>query len=201
MEDMEDSAASRWPCPCCGFLVFTEPAGSYEICPVCGWEDDLSQLRFPGQDGGANGISLLGAQQEFEKRELRGDYDCDRPPAELGLVRERGWRPLDPDTDRIETPEPGRDYGRRYASDSSTYYYWRHDDPRDWRLDVSDRCIQLYRELSERPRPLDGQEAAMMVDLVDAWRALEQRKHIALMNWRPSPEWTPPHGPVNPDAR
>ena len=41
------------PCPSCGHLVFDEEPGSYSICPVCGWEDDLSQLRFV-TTGGAN---------------------------------------------------------------------------------------------------------------------------------------------------
>jgi anaerobic ribonucleoside-triphosphate reductase len=39
---MNAATTARWPCPCCGYQVFTGPPGSYEICPVCGWEDDLS---------------------------------------------------------------------------------------------------------------------------------------------------------------
>jgi hypothetical protein len=30
------------------------PPGSYEICPVCFWDDDLVQLRWPTYAGGAN---------------------------------------------------------------------------------------------------------------------------------------------------
>ncbi|MEU0987837.1 CPCC family cysteine-rich protein [Streptomyces sp. NPDC005953] len=36
---------SFYPCPCCGRLVHQSPPGSFQICPVCGWEDDLVQLR------------------------------------------------------------------------------------------------------------------------------------------------------------
>jgi hypothetical protein len=54
------------------------------------------------------------------------------------------------------------------------------DAPQNWRLDVSDACIDLYRELSAETRRLSKDEAQMMVELVDAWRALEHRKHIAL---------------------
>lgn len=50
-------------CPACGFEVFPEQAGSYEICPVCGWEDDEIQLRFPAMRGGANRASLFEWQQ------------------------------------------------------------------------------------------------------------------------------------------
>lgn len=53
-------------------------------------------------------------------------------------------------------------------------------DPRDWRLDVEQDRIDLYLELRECPRALTEDEARMMVELVDAWRALEHRKHIAL---------------------
>jgi hypothetical protein len=28
-------------------LVFEEGPGSYDNCPVCGWQDDLVQVRFP----------------------------------------------------------------------------------------------------------------------------------------------------------
>src|ERR1700676_3036143 len=47
----------KHPCPCCGYRVLEEP-GAYEICPICGWEDDVSQLRFATMPGGANRPSL-----------------------------------------------------------------------------------------------------------------------------------------------
>jgi hypothetical protein len=55
------------------------------------------------------------------------------------------------------------------------------DDPRDWWLEISERHLDLYSDLLEHPRPLSEDEARMMVELVDAWRAQEHRKHIALM--------------------
>jgi hypothetical protein len=54
------------------------------------------------------------------------------------------------------------------------------EDPGDWRLEVPQDRVDLYLELVAHPRPLTEKEAQMMVELVDAWRALEQRKHIAL---------------------
>jgi hypothetical protein len=55
-------------CPCCGYLTFDEePAGTFEICPVCYWEDDNVQNADPDYEGGANGISLNQARMNFSK--------------------------------------------------------------------------------------------------------------------------------------
>jgi hypothetical protein len=40
--------------------------------------------------------------------------------------------------------------------------------------------MDLYRELSAETRSLSKAEAQMMLELVDAWRTLEHRKHLAL---------------------
>jgi hypothetical protein len=52
--------------------------------------------------------------------------------------------------------------------------------PQNWRIKVSQQHIELYVELVDQARPLIAAEARMMVELVDAWRELEHRKHIAL---------------------
>lgn len=57
-----------YPCQCCGYLVFDEEPGSHDICEVCGWEDDLSQLRFATMGGGANQADLIASQQQFLAR-------------------------------------------------------------------------------------------------------------------------------------
>lgn len=55
-------------CPCCNCLTFEAlPNGSFEICPVCGWEDDNVQNDDPDYEGGANGISLNQARKNFLK--------------------------------------------------------------------------------------------------------------------------------------
>ena len=51
-------------CPCCHAYLFSEK-NAYEICPVCGWEDDPSQRRDELLAGGANRLSLAGAREEL----------------------------------------------------------------------------------------------------------------------------------------
>jgi hypothetical protein len=51
-----------FPCLCCGFLTIDEPGGNYEICHLCGWEDDPVQAANPDFAGGANRESLRTAQ-------------------------------------------------------------------------------------------------------------------------------------------
>jgi len=53
-------------CPCCGNAVFLLPSGSFEICPICFWEDDTSQLENEDQLG-ANRVSLAQARKNFHK--------------------------------------------------------------------------------------------------------------------------------------
>ena len=58
----------KYKCPCCGFYTFDEkPNGSYDICPVCFWEDDPIQLDDSAYVGGANHVSLSQARNNFLK--------------------------------------------------------------------------------------------------------------------------------------
>ncbi len=117
---------ASFPCPCCGHLTFREPPGSYEICPVCSWEDDVSQLRFPLTSGGANRPSLAEAQKNFEAFGC-----CERlaaehvRPAKADEPLDEGWRPLDLAADPPEEQERGVDSGGTYPADATTLYYWR----------------------------------------------------------------------------
>lgn len=52
------------PCPCCGKHTITS-LGEYEICDVCGWEDDPIQSAKPDYAGGANKLSLHEARREW----------------------------------------------------------------------------------------------------------------------------------------
>lgn len=58
----------RTICPCCGKHHFTYQ-DFFEICPVCGWEDDPIQRMEPDYEGGANRVSLNQAREAFKKGE------------------------------------------------------------------------------------------------------------------------------------
>ena len=105
---------TRYPCPCCGHLVFTEPPGSDDICLVCLWEDDVSQLRWPYREEGANAPSLADAQRnvaKFGAIEERFKDDVRAPLPEE--TKDPAWRPLN-DSDSFEEPDDRarRDIGR-----------------------------------------------------------------------------------------
>lgn len=55
------------PCPCCSAGTIDSP-GSYEVCGMCGWEDDPIQSRNPDYGGGANHESLRGARVRWQEQ-------------------------------------------------------------------------------------------------------------------------------------
>lgn len=116
---MADSAP--YPCPCCGYMVFQEPPGSYSMCSICGWEDDAVQLVYL-RSGGAND-PLPVAQEQF----LRALSERRAREAEAGgHVRCPDWRPLTP-ADIAASPDgpaTGVDYFNAIERDQ-VGYYWR----------------------------------------------------------------------------
>lgn len=58
----------KFACPCCGYLTLPyKPPGTFEICPVCYWEDDNLQYAAPDRRGGANSICLREAKENFRR--------------------------------------------------------------------------------------------------------------------------------------
>jgi hypothetical protein len=117
---VSSSWEATFPCPACGFVVFAEPSGSYDICPICGWEDDHVQLRYPSSTVGANsGASLL----DYQRRVIH-----EVPPEvqhHRGFLRDPLWRPLTEEEARAANPpQDGRSYFEAAAEDSPPYY-WR----------------------------------------------------------------------------
>lgn len=77
------------PCPACGFLTIAEESfGSYQICPVCSWEDDCVQLANPACGGGANRESLIDAQARALLQYPLSENQV------AGFKRDKSWRPL-----------------------------------------------------------------------------------------------------------
>jgi Cysteine-rich CPCC len=121
----------RFPCPACGHCVFAEPPGSDDICLICLWEDDLTQLRWPELAGGKNAVSLAEAQRNVVAYgAIEERFAGDVRPATPEEPVERGWRPIQA-FDPFEAP----DDSAPWPEDSSTLYYWR---PSFWRLQKLD---------------------------------------------------------------
>lgn len=78
-----------YPCPCCGFLTLSEEGSdTYEVCPVCFWEDDGLQALQPDFAGGANTVSLNEARSNFkefgactreDRRNVRKPKESEKP--------------------------------------------------------------------------------------------------------------------------
>ncbi len=55
-------------CPCCGYNTFNPKKRlELEICSICFWEDDPLQFNDPHLEFSGNLVSLVQAQQNFEK--------------------------------------------------------------------------------------------------------------------------------------
>lgn len=55
-------------CPCCGYRTLSpEAPGSYEVCGVCGWLDDLVGFYHPSTQSDYNHVSLAAARENFRE--------------------------------------------------------------------------------------------------------------------------------------
>jgi predicted nucleic acid-binding Zn-ribbon protein len=126
-EHLPMTPITQYPCVCCGHLVHDQVPGSHKTCPICGWEDDLAQLRVPEMPGSSNTVSLAEAQGNYRaygasERRNRGRT---REPLDDD-PRESAWRPVDVERDNIERPRRGIDYADSYPwPDTTVLYYWR----------------------------------------------------------------------------
>ena len=87
--------AKRYRCPCCdNFTLDEKPTGSYDICPICFWEDDPVQYHDPDFDGAANEMSLnqaranyrlFGATDEEHLTYVRKPLDVEKASDTTGL--------------------------------------------------------------------------------------------------------------------
>ncbi len=111
--------AKAYPCPCCGYKTITKkPPGSYEICPICFWEDSTP-------DGSArfytsNKITLIQAQRNFLSfgacaREWLTDV---RPPTEEER-RESDWQPIE-----LRVHKQGHELLDRFNPSDTGLWHW-----------------------------------------------------------------------------
>ena len=111
-----------YPCPCCGFLVFDEPPGSYRICSICGWEDCAVQLRFPFSGVGPN--AALAEEQKATMEWLSTEVK-----ERDGYRRDPQWRPVRTEdvTESDAAPQDGLAYFHAWGDEETgeSPYYWR----------------------------------------------------------------------------
>ncbi|HGM6067654.1 TPA: CPCC family cysteine-rich protein [Stenotrophomonas maltophilia] len=106
------------PCPSCGFLTLEDCYGSFAICPICDWEDDGVQLANPTSAGGANGESLVQAQQNAVSRFPLGVQVAS------GFRRGTSWRPLSSaEIGRYEALRGGKHWHSKAVSHEGEAYW------------------------------------------------------------------------------
>jgi hypothetical protein len=121
---MSAMTGRNFTCPCCGYLTFTEWPGSYDVCPICHWEDDPVQLLDPWYGGGANRPSLREAQIAYSLNgamELRFRRNVRAPTLEDR--RDAQWRAVE-ESDRGKARTPATLSDAEYKN-LGAWYYWR----------------------------------------------------------------------------
>lgn len=85
-------------CPVCGKFRFLED-DNFEICKVCGWEDDGLQRDDPDLAGGANVISLNQAREVWKQTESA---------AAMGIADRRAYKgmPVFDENGKVILEEP-----------------------------------------------------------------------------------------------
>jgi hypothetical protein len=85
--------APKYTCPCCGYKTLGEPPpGTFEICPVCFWEDDSVDSDFAR---GANALSLRQAQANFQQLGACEDrFKSKVREPTVDELKDASWRPL-----------------------------------------------------------------------------------------------------------
>ena len=109
----------KYTCVCCGHKVF-DHLFDFEICPVCGWEDDPLQIRFPLEKR-ANKVSLVEAQINFAKIGLLYEGFLNFADGKK-YERDLKWRMFDK-KDKVDEKEDDCNE-IDYPIDMTRLYYW-----------------------------------------------------------------------------
>ena len=118
--------AKKYTCPCCGYKVFDNPPGSFEICPICYWEDEAMQLRYP-KEVGANKFSLVESQINFEKDGVSNiELKIFVRKASENEEKDKNWRKINLKKDNIAEKDGERKINI-YPNDLTRLYYWEEN--------------------------------------------------------------------------
>ena len=109
----------KYTCVNCGHRVFSD-LFNFEICPVCGWEDDPLQIRFPLEIG-ANKVCLVEAQVNFAKTGLLYKGFLNFADGKK-YKKDPSWRMFEK-KDKIELREDGVNE-IEYPTNMTKLYYW-----------------------------------------------------------------------------
>ena len=110
-------------CAACGFKTRSEELfGTYEICPVCDWEDDGVQLANPACEGGANRESLIQYQLKWLQKYPMAIKQVDE------FDRDSRWRPLNAGEITIAENECQQQYWLNSAILHLSEAYWQKTD-------------------------------------------------------------------------
>ena len=117
--------AMKYPCPCCGYLVFSGPPGTDDICSICRWQDDVPSLREVTISIGPNKVSLIEGQRNFAAFGASAPRFRERVRAPSSMdQRDPDWRPIDLHIDAFVSNETGYTPSPK---DKAKLYYWRTD--------------------------------------------------------------------------
>ena len=112
----------RFPCPCCGHCTLGGQPGCQEICPICFWEDDIMQLRWPLLEKSANRVSLVAAQENYRRFGACEERFTKKVRRALeSEVREESWRAIDLARDDFEETLSQL---APWPSDRTVLYWW-----------------------------------------------------------------------------
>ena len=116
----------QYTCACCGYRTLSDRPGSYEICPLCFWEDDPVQLLDPWYRGGANTVSLVEAQRSFSTIGASEErFRAQVVSPESNHTRDPRWRPAT-EEDRAIVTTPAK-LQAQIPNGKWPWYYWEHD--------------------------------------------------------------------------
>ncbi|RAO38309.1 hypothetical protein ONO23_01060 [Micromonospora noduli] len=105
---------------------------------MCGWEDDVYQLRWPYRAGGTNERSLVDAQRSVTPSVSSPDAGTQTRADVADFEREPLWRRIDDRRDRFESRGGSL---APWPANRTVLYWWRRRTARAWWEDVTPSAL------------------------------------------------------------